>query len=407
MNLDLRLFRHKYYSAYLDILTSLIATALLVFQSPLFILLTPLFLAALYSFRSYESSTYRSIGKLIQGVILSNVLVYLVLIGLAYLFSVPIPWPQLLGALLLTLVLPILFHSGLYRSVLFGPGKMDIQIYPDLHTALLPIVEKIEERTGEKVQFTLDPSLVPQPGYLLPSKLKAESKESSLEVDFTKLCETTLRMVHPEMIERFPDLYLPHFQPRAYDQLGRVLNLILTIFLSIFFLPFMLIVGILIFIEDGSPVYIRQERIGKDCQPFQLVKFRSMREAGYNKDNPNANIEDRILTIGHFIRKTRLDETLQFINVFRGDMNIIGPRPELGVYHQKFAEEIPHYEKRLNVRPGITGWAQVAFKHTTSLEDYVEKTAFDLFYVKNRGFLFDVKILLKTIETIIGTRGSR
>jgi lipopolysaccharide/colanic/teichoic acid biosynthesis glycosyltransferase len=122
---------------------------------------------------------------------------------------------------------------------------------------------------------------------------------------------------------------------------------------------------------------------------------------------PNDGIEQRVLKIGKITRKTRLDETLQFWNVLNGTMSIVGSRPEMEEFHKEMKEKIPYYAYRLDTNPGITGWAQINYKHTTTLEDYRKKTEYDLYYVKNRTLLLDIQIMLKTVETMFGMRGAR
>jgi lipopolysaccharide/colanic/teichoic acid biosynthesis glycosyltransferase len=122
---------------------------------------------------------------------------------------------------------------------------------------------------------------------------------------------------------------------------------------------------------------------------------------------PNDGIEQRVLKIGKITRKTRLDETLQFWNVLNGTMSIVGSRPEMEEFHKEMKEKIPYYAYRLDTNPGITGWAQINYKHTTTLEDYIKKTEYDLYYVKNRTLLLDIQIMLKTVETMFGMRGAR
>jgi lipopolysaccharide/colanic/teichoic acid biosynthesis glycosyltransferase len=220
-------------------------------------------------------------------------------------------------------------------------------------------------------------------------------------------------------------------------------------------------------IEDGLPIVFRQNRIGYKGKTFKLHKFRSLKnideklsskyirggdhESGEELRNepvegskgfsqsakqpkgqnakgsgdlqpptsnfqqesqsdsytPNDDIEQRVLKIGKITRKTRLDETLQFWNVLNGTMSIVGSRPEMEEFHKEMKEKIPYYSYRLDTNPGITGWAQINYKHTTTLEDYIKKTEYDLYYVKNRTLLLDIQIMLKTVETMFGMRGAR
>jgi len=175
--------------------------------------------------------------------------------------------------------------------------------------------------------------------------------------------------------------------------------------------PLLLFLSIAIPIESGWPLVFKQKRIGLHMNPFTFKKFRSLTnvsEEDLNKlEDPNETIGGRVTKIGKFIRKTRLDEIPQFFNVFQGNMSIIGPRPEMENYHNKALKSIPYYSYRYRLKPGITGWAQINYPHTSTMEDYKRKTEYDLYYIKNQSFRLDLEITLKTIETMLGMRGSK
>ncbi|MEW5817948.1 MAG: sugar transferase, partial [Spirochaetota bacterium] len=220
------------------------------------------------------------------------------------------------------------------------------------------------------------------------------------------LCEVILKKIPVEIIELYPN----HFNPskrKPYDTLKFLLDITLSSVFLFLLTPALIIIALVILIEDGWPVVFSQTRVGKNGKPFKLLKFRSMKQCNYNEKDPNCNIEERLLKSGRIIRKIRLDEILQFFNVLKGDMSIIGPRPEMVHYHEKADKEIPFYQYRLSVKPGITGWAQVSYMHTTSIDEYREKTAYDFYYTKNRSFFLDLKILLKTVDTVLRMKGSR
>ena len=169
----------------------------------------------------------------------------------------------------------------------------------------------------------------------------------------------------------------------------------------------MFIIGLCILIEDGKPIVFKQKRVGKNGQIFIMNKFRSLRQAEINPNNPNEDIEKRVLKTGRVIRKFRIDELPQVFNILKGEMSIVGPRPEMVEFHQLMSNQIPLYNYRLKLNPGITGWAQINYKHTSTLEDYIKKTEYDLYYIKNRSVFLDFQIMLKTLETMIGMRGAR
>ena len=173
--------------------------------------------------------------------------------------------------------------------------------------------------------------------------------------------------------------------------------------------PLMLLVSIAIWIEGGGPVLYWQTRVGLGGQTFKLVKFRSMRTDA-EKDGVArwASLDDdRSTKLGKFMRKTRLDELPQLFNVLRGHMSFVGPRPERPQFVDMLNQEIRFYTVRHSVKPGLTGWAQLRYPYGASVRDAEEKLMFDLFYVKNHGFLFDLTIMLQTVEVVLFGRGAR
>jgi len=173
--------------------------------------------------------------------------------------------------------------------------------------------------------------------------------------------------------------------------------------------PVLLLTALAIKLEDGGSILYRQERIGFEGRPFTLFKFRSMREDAESDGMPAwASERDiRITNIGKIIRKVRIDELPQFWNVLRGDMTLIGPRPERPYFVRQFSQAVPFYDYRHAVRPGITGWAQVSFRYGASLEDTRRKLSYDLYYIKNRGVLLDIVVLLKTVVVVLRGEGAR
>jgi sugar transferase (PEP-CTERM system associated) len=175
--------------------------------------------------------------------------------------------------------------------------------------------------------------------------------------------------------------------------------------------PIMLLVVLAIKIEDGmrAPVFYRQERVGQHGRIFFVHKFRSMcvdaeKDGVAQWAQPN---DSRVTRVGAIIRLTRLDELPQLINVLRGAMSFVGPRPERPTFVTRLGEEIPFYAERHSVKPGITGWAQLCYPYGATDSDAIEKLQYDLFYVKNRGLMFDLVILMQTVEVILFGKGAR
>ena len=159
--------------------------------------------------------------------------------------------------------------------------------------------------------------------------------------------------------------------------------------------PIMIFTAIGVKLSSPGPIIFRQERVGKNKQTFYMYKFRSMRVNAKEQTGWSTNADARKTRFGAFIRKFSIDELLQFFNVLKGDMSLVGPRPEVPYYVGQFKEEIPRYMVKHQVRPGITGWAQVnGFRGDTSIEGRIEH---DLYYIENWDLLFDLKILLMTV----------
>jgi len=228
-------------------------------------------------------------------------------------------------------------------------------------------------------------------------------KAEGLEIQYLPIvAEKYLKRIPIEVAQKFKEYYDVVFQNVQSSPSQKILDGFASMILLILSSPFMLVIGLCILIEDGKPMVFRQERVGKNGKIFIINKFRSLRQAEINPNNPNEDIEKRVLKIGKVIRKFRLDELPQVFNILKGDMSIVGPRPEMVEFHQLVSNQIPFYNYRLKLNPGITGWAQINYKHTTTLEDYIKKTEYDLYYIKNRTIFLDFQIMLKTLETMIG-----
>jgi sugar transferase (PEP-CTERM system associated) len=174
-------------------------------------------------------------------------------------------------------------------------------------------------------------------------------------------------------------------------------------------LPLMLLTAIAIKLESRGPIFYTQERVGKNGRTFKIIKFRSMRVGAEQASGPVwADKDDpRVTRVGRIIRKLRLDELPQFVNVIRGDMNFVGPRPERPVFVDQLTEIIPYYSQRHLVKPGLTGWAQIKYSYGASVEDAIEKLRYDLYYIKNQSLLLDAAIVFETVKIVLFSRGGR
>jgi sugar transferase (PEP-CTERM system associated) len=173
-------------------------------------------------------------------------------------------------------------------------------------------------------------------------------------------------------------------------------------------LPIALITAVLIKLESPGPALYKQERVGQNGRPFTIMKFRSMR-LDAERDGPvwAQTGDDRTTRVGRVIRKIRVDEIPQFWNILKGEMNFVGPRPERPHFVAQLAEEIPFYEQRHLIPPGLTGWAQIKYPYGSSIEDARQKLQYDLYYIKNQSLVLDAVILFETVKTILFGRGAR
>jgi sugar transferase (PEP-CTERM system associated) len=189
----------------------------------------------------------------------------------------------------------------------------------------------------------------------------------------------------------------------------RMMDLVLSLVIIVLSIPVVILVAILIKSDSDGPVIYSQDRVGKRQKKFRIYKFRSMIKDAEKHSGPVITYKNdrRITKVGKYLRKWRIDETPQLWNVLKGDMSLVGPRPEREFLVDMFGSKIPHYDKRFCVKPGITGWAQVNCGYGDSLEDYIEKLNYDLFYLKNRSILLDLMILLRTIKTVLFGKGAR
>ena len=170
----------------------------------------------------------------------------------------------------------------------------------------------------------------------------------------------------------------------------------------------MLITGLLIIAENGFPIFYRQERVGLNGRLFNVIKFRSMRIDAEKDGKPiwaKAD-DDRTTKVGKIIRKLRIDELPQLFSVLKGDMSLVGPRPERPFFVDQLTKEIPFYAVRHSVKPGVTGWAQVRYHYGATVEDSAEKLQYDLYYVKNHTLFLDLVILFETIGVVLTGKGA-
>lgn len=214
-------------------------------------------------------------------------------------------------------------------------------------------------------------------------------------------------------VESMRPSYLIYGRGFAKDRLTMVSKRVLDIFAAlvglVLSLPICLLTALAVKLTSRGPIFFRQERTGQDGEPFHLIKFRTMKVDAEKESGPvwAQQKDPRVTAVGRFLRLTRIDEIPQFVNILRGDMSFVGPRPERPHFVEKLQQEIPFYMLRHTVKPGLTGWAQVRHPYGASIEDAQEKLRYDLYYIKNMTLLFDLNIMLRTVSVILRGSGAR
>lgn len=227
--------------------------------------------------------------------------------------------------------------------------------------------------------------------------------------EYTQLYETITHRIPVQYVSRDFYRYFPfsrNNQNQLYLLVSRLIDVVFSLVglsFGLLFLPFIFIGNM---IGNQGKLFYTQERVGKNGIPFKILKYRSMvKNAEENGAVFTTTNDSRITPFGKFLRKTRLDEFPQFLNILKGDMSIIGPRPERPVFVNEIAEVMPFYETRHIIKPGLTGWAQVNYSYGDSIADSLVKLQYDLYYIKHRSIFLDINILVKTFSTVVFYRG--
>jgi exopolysaccharide biosynthesis polyprenyl glycosylphosphotransferase len=242
----------------------------------------------------------------------------------------------------------------------------------------------------------------------LPLQTLLESRVSGIDVeDAIELYERVTGKIAIEALRPSTLILSKGFRNHgAAEMTARIVSVIVAIIGLIVFAPVLALIALLVKIDSRGPVMFVQDRAGRHGRPFGLLKFRTMHPS---TDRPSEWVLDnvhRITRVGKYLRRFRLDELPQLVNVLRGEMNLIGPRPHPTSNHATFMEHIAYYGLRSTVRPGVTGWAQVRYGYANNLEEETEKMRYDLFYIKNRSLWLDVKIIFATVAIMVFGQGS-
>ena len=245
----------------------------------------------------------------------------------------------------------------------------------------------------------------------LPADQLLECKLAGIEVvDWPSFFERETGQIQVESLNPSWMIFSDGFRRGSVtDMSKRMFDVAASMLLMLISLPVILLTALLIWLESGSPIFYRQERVGEHGRVFEVLKFRSMRQDAERDGMPQwaKKQDDRVTRVGTIIRKLRIDELPQVFNVLKGDMSFVGPRPERPFFVKDLSQKVPYYPSRHTVKPGITGWAQIRYPYGATVEDAVQKLQYDLYYVKNHTLFLDLIILFQTAQVVLFGKGAR
>ncbi len=323
---------------------------------------------------------------------------------------------------------------GLRKTIIVGDGEKALELsqkvkqFPALGFRIVGLISAAAKTDSAAAQcdrllgnLTEIDTIVPQ--YQVEEVIIAlEDAERNQVVDVIGACDgldVNLKIV-PDLYDivvgqaRTNQIYgfplidiLPELMPAWERRVKRLIDVLFSSLVLIISLPILLLVAIAIKIDSHGPVLYNQERVGRNGKIFRIHKFRSMYRDAESMTGPvwAGKNDPRITRIGNILRKLRLDELPQLINVLRGEMSLIGPRPERPYFVEQLKTKIPYYTRRLRIRPGITGWAQIKHDYDQTVDDVRKKIQYDLFYLENMSLRMDLKIILNTIYTMLSGKG--
>ena len=245
----------------------------------------------------------------------------------------------------------------------------------------------------------------------LPADQLLECKLAGIEIlDLPSFFERETGQIQIESLNPSWMIFSDGFRRSAFkDMTKRLFDITASSLLLLLTLPAFLVTALLIWIESGSPILYRQERVGENGRNFKVLKFRSMRKDAERDGMPQwaKKQDDRVTRVGNVMRKLRIDELPQVFNVLKDDMSFVGPRPERPFFVQDLSQKISYYPSRHTVKPGITGWAQIRYPYGATVEDAIQKLQYDLYYVKNHTLFLDLIILFQTAQVVLFGKGAR
>jgi exopolysaccharide biosynthesis polyprenyl glycosylphosphotransferase len=266
------------------------------------------------------------------------------------------------------------------------------------------LVEIIEKYSAKEIIIALEKE---DHDVLVDVISKTEGKNLSLKI-VPDLYEILSGQARTSQIYGMPLIdIMPELMPEWEKKLKRLMDIIVSLLILLLSVPITILTSIAIKIDSKGPIFFKQERLGQNGKPFKVFKFRSMINDAEKLTGPvwSQKNDPRVTRMGRFVRRARIDEIPQMFNVLKGEMSLVGPRPERAFFVEKLSQEIPYYKRRLKVRPGVTGWAQIKHKYDETIEDVKIKLRYDLFYIENMSIRMDFKILLRTVFVVLFGKG--
>jgi exopolysaccharide biosynthesis polyprenyl glycosylphosphotransferase len=237
---------------------------------------------------------------------------------------------------------------------------------------------------------------------LLEARVRGIVVEDALDFSERLMGKLAIEAIRPSML-----ILAKGFRNHgAADVVARVVSVVGAGIGLVLCAPLLIAIGIAVKLDSRGPMFFIQQRAGRNGRPFGLLKFRTMRPCKEARSEWVSDNIDRITRVGHYLRRFRFDELPQLVNVLRGDMNLVGPRPHPVTNQAVFMEKIAYYGLRSTVRPGVTGWAQIRYGYANNLAEETEKMRYDLYYIKNRSLWLDVRIMLETVATVLFGKGA-
>jgi len=400
------------HSDYLDVLSTHTYPFLILFLTWIFVF---------YVFGLYNIFSIKPTTSNIQKYIISISISFVVGIFLFYLSPAFIIAPKinLLLQIILFGVLSYYLRYLLYKRYFLLASRPVILIGESIYIKNLNEIIKNNQQLGFKIFGSFDTiekiynSKIPTKNLMIifdkipkfKEKELVEILGSRLEIiDTATAYEKILQKIPLDLIDQ--DWIIKNIKTKE-DQVFEFINKAIDLFFSITVLiltsPFILISAIFIYIEDKGKILYKQSRVGLNGKIFNIYKLRSMITDSEKNGAvwSSGNSDNRVTKIGKILRKTHLDEVPQMINIIRGDITLVGPRPERPEFVEKLEKEIPHYAMRHIVKPGFTGWAQIKYRYARTTDDSKEKFEYDFYYIKNKNFFLNIEIILKTVRIIL------